>query len=52
MAQNAAPEIIRLSAEELDKLLEELRELLPPKTFQLVEGLLRTWQFVFSLVEE
>jgi len=52
MAQSATPEIIRLSTAELEKLLSELRGLLPAATYQLVEALLRTLQWVLALLEE
>ena len=44
MAQPATPEIVRLSAADLERLLSELRGLLPEATNQLVESLLRTLQ--------
>ena len=52
MAQPDAPEIIRLSLAELEQLLAELARLLPPATYQLVEGLLRTLQWVLTLLDE
>ena len=52
MSQAVAPEILRLSAAELERLLEELRRLLPPGTYQLVESLLRTLQYVLGLLED
>ena len=52
MAGVAAPQIIRLSVEELDQLLAQLRGLLPPATYQLVESLLRTLQWVLGLLED
>lgn len=52
MAQPDAPQITRLSAEALEQLLGELRSLLPSATYELVESLLRTLQWVFALLEE
>ena len=52
MAQPAAPEIIRLSVADLEKLLAQLHTLLPPATYQLVESLLRTLQMVLGLLED
>jgi transposase len=52
MAQAGAPEIIRLSVAELEQLLAELARRLPPATYQLVEGLLRTLQWVLTLLDE
>jgi hypothetical protein len=52
MAHPAAPEIIRLSGADLERLLAELRGLLPPATYQLVESLLRTLQMVLGLLED
>jgi len=52
MAQPATPEIIRLSTADLERLLGELRGLLPAKTYELVESLLRTLQWVLALLEE
>ena len=52
MAPPATPEIIRLSTADLERLLGELRALLPAPTYQLVESLLRTLQWVLALLEE
>jgi transposase len=52
MAQPATPEIIRLSEADLEQLLTELRGLLPAATYQLVEALLRTLQWVLALLDE
>jgi transposase len=52
MNKSDAPQIITLSAAELEKLLGELRAPLPPATYQLVEGLLRTLQWVMAALEE
>ena len=47
-----APQIISLSAAELEKLLGELRGSLAPATYQLVEALLRTLQWVMATLEQ
>jgi len=52
MAKSPAPEIVSLSVEQLDQLLGELRAALPPKTYQLVESLLRTLQWVLGELQE
>ena len=52
MNKSAAPQIISLSAAELEKLLGELRSSLAPATYQLVEGLLRTLQWVMAALEQ
>jgi hypothetical protein len=52
MAKTAAPVIVELSAVQLEALLAELREKLPPATYQLLENLLRTLQWVLQTLEE
>jgi transposase len=52
MNKSAAPQIISLSAPELEKLLGELRGSLAPATYQLVEALLRTLQWVMAALEQ
>jgi transposase len=52
VAKTKTPEIISLSALELEQLLSELRRQLAPATYQLVESLLRTLQWVMALLEE
>jgi len=52
MNKSNAPQIISLSAAELEKLLGELRGSLAPATCQLVEALLRTWQWVLAALEQ
>ena len=52
MNKSAAPQIISLSAADLEKLLGELRGPLAPATYQLVEGLLRTLQWVMAALEQ
>lgn len=47
-----APDIVSLSAAQLDQLLSELRPLLPGPTYQLVESLLRTLQWLMAAIEE
>jgi transposase len=52
VAETQTPEIISLSTLELEQLLSELRGPLAPRTYQLVEALLRTLQWVMALLEE
>src|SRR5271165_190388 len=52
MNKGAAPQMISLSAAELEKLLGELRESLAPATYPLVEALLRTLQWVMAALEQ
>ena len=52
MNKSNAPQIISLSAAELEKLLGELRGPLAPATYQLVEALLRTLQWVMAALEQ
>jgi hypothetical protein len=51
MAESGAPQTISLSSAQLETLLGELRAALPPATYELVEGLLRTLQWVMGLLE-
>ena len=52
VAKEQAPEIVTLGVAQLEQLLLELHALLPPATYQLVEGLLRTLQWVLGVIEE
>jgi transposase len=52
MNKSDAPQIISLSAADLEKLLGELRGPLTPATYQLVESLLRTLQWVLAALEQ
>jgi transposase len=52
VAETQTPEIISVSAVELEQLLTELRVQLAPATYRLVESLLRTLQWVMGLLEE
>ncbi len=47
-----APDIVSLSAAQLEPLLLELRPLLPGPTYQWVESLLRTLQWLMATIEE
>ena len=47
-----APDIVSLSAAQLEELLLELRPLLPGPTYQLVQSLLRTLQWLMAAIEE
>jgi transposase len=51
MAKSAAPHIISLSPEPLERLLGELRGALAPATYELVEALLRTLSWVLGVLE-
>lgn len=51
MARGHAPEIISLSVAELEQWLAELRVPLAPATYQLVESLLRTLQWILGVLE-
>jgi transposase len=50
-AKGQQPEIVQLSTAELEQLLTEIRGLLPPATYQLVESLLRTLVWIMGLIE-
>ena len=52
MAKAQTPEIVTLSAAQLEQLLQELHALLPPATYKMVESLLRTLQWLFGAIEE
>ena len=52
MNKSNAPQIISLSAAEVEKLLGELRGPLAPATYQMVEALLRTLQWVLATLEQ
>jgi transposase len=52
VAEIKTPEVVTLSAVELEQLLIDLRWQLAPATFQLVESLLRTLQWMMALLEE
>ena len=51
MARINRPEIVHLSQAQLEGLLAELCPLLAPGTYQLVEALLRTLQWIMGLLE-
>jgi len=51
MARTHRPEIVQLSQPELERLLAELRPVLAPGTYQLIEGLLHTLQWIMGLLE-
>ena len=46
MAKHPAPEVIQLTAAQLEELLVKLAALLPVETCQLLERLLRTLQWL------
>jgi transposase len=51
MAKPRAPEIVTLNSPQLEELLAKLAPLLPAETYQLIEKLLRTLQWVMGLIE-
>ena len=51
MAKPRAPEIVSLSPPQLEELLAKLAGLLPAESYQLLEKLLRTLQWVMGLIE-
>src|SRR5438874_9401080 len=52
MAKGNTPEVMSLSPAQLEQLLVELAALLPAKTYQLVEALLRTLQWLMEVVQK
>ena len=52
MAKGKAPQIILLSGAQLEQLLAQLRAPLAPATYQLVESLLRTLQWIMAMLEQ
>lgn len=51
MAQVRAPDIVTLNSRQLEELLAKLSGMLPTETYQLLEQLLRTLQWVMGLIE-
>jgi hypothetical protein len=51
-AKDKPPEIIQLSATELEQLLAGVRPLLPPASYGLIESLLRTLVWIMGLLEQ
>ena len=51
MAKGSAPEVLALNPTQLEELLVKLAGLLPAETYQLVETLLRTLQWVMGVLE-
>jgi len=51
-AKGKPPQIVQLSTAELEQLLAEVRPLLPPATYGLIESLLRTLVWIMGLVEQ
>ncbi len=51
MAKQSTPEIVTLSPPQLEELLAKLAGVLPAESYQLLEKLLRTLQWVMGLVE-
>jgi transposase len=52
MAKDKAPPIVELDAAGLERLLAELRAVLTPATYQLVQSLLQTLQWVMGVLEQ
>jgi transposase len=52
MAKAQRPEITTLTGAQLEQLLAELRPHLPAATYQLIEGLLRTLQWIMAAFEQ
>jgi len=50
-AKGKPPEVVPLSTVELERLLAEVRVLLPPATYALIESLLRTLVWIMDLLE-
>jgi hypothetical protein len=51
MAKSPVSQIICLSAEQVEKLLEQLRAQLDPATYELVESLLRTLEWLMGIIQ-
>jgi transposase len=52
MAKAQPPEVTTLTAAQLEQLLAQLRELLPAATYQVVEALLKTLQWIMAAFEQ
>jgi len=52
MTESKGTQTVTLTSAQLEALLEELRPALPPATYQMVEGLLRTLQWVMGVLEK
>ena len=51
MATPRAPEIVTLSSPQLEELLAKLSRMLPAETYQLLEQLLRTLQWLMAAIQ-
>lgn len=51
-AKGNPPEVVPLSTAQLEQLLAEVRVLLPPATYALIESLLRTLVWIMGLLEQ
>ena len=51
MAKGTAPQIVSLSSVQMEELLAKLATLLPAETYQLVEKLLHTLQWLMGAIE-
>ena len=52
MAKSPPPKVVSMTTAQLEELLLSLREHLPKATFELVEGLLRTLQWILAVLAE
>jgi hypothetical protein len=52
MAKAQRPEVTTLTGAQLEQLLADLRPLLPSATYQLIEGLLQTLQWILAAFEQ
>ena len=51
MAKSAAPELVTLNSDQLEELLTNLASVLPAETYQLIQKLLRTLQWLMNAIE-
>lgn len=51
MAKEAAPDVVTLNPAQVEELLGKLAGLLPQETYQLIEKILRTFQWVMGAIE-
>jgi transposase len=51
-AKAKRPEVVQLTTAELEQLLTDVRGLLPPATYSLIESLLRTLVWILGLLEQ
>ena len=51
MAKSDTPELVSLDSAQLEELLTKVAGILPPETYQLIEKLLRTLQWLMGLIQ-